>query len=191
LGFTYLDTGAIYRSVALAALENSVSVHDEVALGDLTRDLDIQLEDERILVNGTDVSHRIRDADVTQTVSHVAAAGSVREALSDLQRRAAAKGRVVIEGRDIGSVVVPDAEVKVFLTASLQERARRRAAETGADPLVVERSIAERDEADSTRGLSPLAVATDAHVIDSTICEATDVASQIVRLVEAIGRTRG
>jgi cytidylate kinase len=193
LGFAYFDTGALYRAVSLAALERGVDVADDPALGRLARAVKVEMEDGRVLLDGTDVTARIRDRDVTDAVSAVSAVPGVRAGLAELQREAAAKGNLVIEGRDIGTEVVPDADLKVFLTASLEERARRRCRQLGVapDPHVLEetrKSIAARDELDSTRAVSPLTQASDAVVVDSTEMALEEVVGHIVALVE--GRRR-
>lgn len=188
LGWRYLDTGALYRSIAYAALARRVGLDDGPALGALARDLDLELRDGRVLVDGRDVSAAIRDNEITEAVSAVAAHPEVRAALLELQRREAAAGEVVIEGRDIGSKVVPEAGVKVFLTASLEERSRRRAADLGLSPgeaaeVDLEGSIRERDEADAGREASPFRRAPDAVTVDSTDRPIDQVVADIVRLV--------
>lgn len=186
LGFAHLDTGALYRAVALAALERGVPLDDPDALGRLARTLELRPQGDRILLDGRDVSERIRDADVTAAVSVVAAAPQVRAALVELQR-AATRGDVVIEGRDIGSVVVPDADVKIFLTASLEERARRRADQLGLGEDAVEEiklELERRDRADSRRSTSPLMRAPDARVVDTSGRAVEDVVAEIVAVVK-------
>ena len=189
LGWRYLDTGALYRSIALAALARGVELDDGSALGALARGLDLDLKDGRVVMDGRDVSTAIRDTEVTEAVSAVAAHPEVREALLERQRQEAAAGEVVIEGRDIGSKVVPEAGVKVFLTASLEERSRRRAADLGLSPgeaaeACLEESIRDRDEADSSREASPFRRASDAITVDSTDRPIDQVVAEIVRLVE-------
>ena len=188
LGWRYLDTGALYRSIAFAALARGMDLDDGPALGDLARALDLELRDGRVLVEGRDVSEAIRDSEITEAVSAVAAHPEVRGALLDRQRREAAAGEVVIEGRDIGSKVVPEAGVKVFLTASLEERSRRRAADLGLSPgqaaeVDLEGSIRERDEADAAREASPFRRAPDAVTVDSTERPIDQVMAEIVGLV--------
>ena len=152
LGFTYLDSGAMYRCVALAVLERG----GEPA--DVARAIDVEVG-ERVLLDGRDVTEAIRAPEVSEAASRVAADPGVREALVERQRELMSSGNWVAEGRDIGTVVAPDAEVKVFLTASGEERARRRAAELGADPDTVLAEQALRDERDRTREHSPLEAA--------------------------------
>jgi cytidylate kinase len=190
LGYRYLDSGAMYRAVALQAIERSVDVADHEGLATLAHAARIELDDDKVLLDGTDVTERIRDGDVTSAVSKVSAHPHVRAALVDTQRAVGEKGNVVVEGRDIGSAVFPDADVKVFLTASLDERARRRAVQRGAatDDGTIERvaaDIAARDAADSGRAVSPLVQAPDAVVVDSTGRPIEDVVAEIVALVRS------
>ena len=176
LGFTYLDTGAMYRSVALASLERSL---EPAAVAPQLR---IKLG-ERILVDGRDVTEAIRTPAVSEAASRAASDPAVRSALVDQQRRLLAHGDWVAEGRDIGTVVAPDAAVKVFLTASPEVRARRRAAELGADPAWVLAEQAIRDERDRTREHSPLEPAPGAVVLDTTGMSLDEVVERIAHLV--------
>jgi cytidylate kinase len=178
LGFTYLDSGAMYRAVAAASAGGTDPA--EVA-----RSARIELG-ERVRLDGEDVTERIREPWVSESASRVSADPAVREALVAQQRRILASGDWVAEGRDIGTVVAPDADVKVFLTASPEERARRRAAELGTDAGVVLREQAMRDERDRSREHSPLAPAADAVPVDTTGLSLEEVVDQIVTLaVEA------
>jgi CMP/dCMP kinase len=193
LGFTYLDSGAMYRAVTLRALEEGVDLHDGAALGALARDLDIELrrrdgDNVQVIVDGRDVSEAIREPRVTGASSTVAAHPEVREALLAKQRALMAAGDYVVEGRDIGTVVAPDAPVKVFLTADPEERARRRSAELERRGLSIDRdevraAIEQRDNLDSTRSAAPLRRADDAELIDTTGLDAGEVADRIVGLV--------
>jgi len=178
LGFTYLDTGAMYRAVAYRAKDAADPA--EVARG-------IKLElGERVRVDGEDVTERIREPWVSEASSRVSSNPGVREALVAQQRRLLGQGDWVAEGRDIGTVVMPDAEVKVFLTASPEERARRRAAELGTDAAVVLKEQTMRDERDRSREHSPLAPSPDAVPVDTTGLSLEEVVEQIVTLaVEA------
>jgi cytidylate kinase len=187
LGLTYLDSGAMYRCVALAALRADVDPDDADRLGELARRLRIGLDADRVELDGTDVSAEIRAPEVAELASRVAAHRSVREAMVARQRRLIETGRFVAEGRDIGTVVSPDAPLKVFLTASDAERARRRAAESG-EPL--ERVLAEqdrRDARDAERDHSPLRPAADAVELDTS----TLSVDEVVRWVVALARERG
>jgi cytidylate kinase len=167
LGFTYLDSGAMYRCVALLSLQEPGREP-----GELARAARIELHEQdgipHTILDGRDVSERIRAADVSEAASRVAADPGVREALVAQQRALIDAGDWVAEGRDIGTVVAPDAELKVYLTASAEERARRRAAELGADPATVLAEQAMRDERDSIRSHSPLKAAPGALVLDTT-----------------------
>jgi CMP/dCMP kinase len=185
LGLKYVDTGAMYRALALAALERGVS--DPEGLERIARSVDLEADGERVLLDGVDVTRRIRDADVTAEVSKVAAHPGLRAALVPLQRTVAARGNVVMEGRDIGTAVLPDAPVKIFLTASLEERARRRAAETGATVEDVMAQIAARDRADAERSTSPLVKADDAIEIDTTGRSIEEIVEEVAALAAAVG----
>ncbi len=183
LGFTYLDSGAMYRAAALAAMGRG----DRTA-AETTRELDIQLG-ERITVNGTDVTQAIRSPAVSEAASRIATDKDVRVALVQKQRELLQHGDWVAEGRDIGTVVKPDAELKIFLTASPEERAQRRARELGADWQTVLKDQTLRDEQDRNREHSPLRAAEDAIELDSTGRPAEDVISQIVGLVRKLATT--
>lgn len=174
LGFTYLDSGAMYRCVALAELRGA---EDPLAC-------EIGI-DGRVTLDGEDVSDAIRTPEVTARASEVAARPEVRDRLVALQRELIRHGDYVAEGRDIGTVVAPDAELKVFLTASPEERAQRRAAQTGADPARVLAEQLERDERDTTRRHSPLQPAPDALRVDTTGLSVDEVVDRIARLVQA------
>jgi cytidylate kinase len=176
LGFHHLDSGAMYRSVALLVLE------DVGSAADVARALDIDLTD-GVHLHGRDVADAIRAPRVSEEASRVARDPEVRAALVDKQREQIQRGRWVVEGRDIGTVVAPHADVKVFLTASPEERARRRAAELGGDYATVLAEQRIRDEADQSRAHSPLAAASDAVTVDTTGVPFDDVVARIVELV--------
>lgn len=191
LGFQYLDTGAMYRAVALAALEHRTSLEDEEAVRVLVEGLDIEMDGDTVRVDGRDVSSMLRSQEVTTTAARIAQQRAVRESLVNLQRDLAANAEVVMEGRDIGSEVLPDADVKIFLTASLRERARRRSkqlghAEGGATLADVEADIRRRDAADINRDVSPLIQAADAHVVDTTAMSPDAVVQKICGIVRAV-----
>ena len=193
LGWRFVDTGAMYRAVALAALERGVDIDDAEGMTRLAEALHIDAGPDRTTVQGCDVTHRIRQSDVTEAVSKVSSHPGVREVLVRRQRELAARGNVVMEGRDVGAFVTPDAEVKVFLTAALEERARRRARQLGAraDNTAVQQvaaSLDARDSADAARTASPFARASDAVVIDSTEATFEEV---VERILEAIRDARG
>jgi cytidylate kinase len=175
LGITYLDTGAMYRCVALAELRGAEdALESQIELG------------ERVMLNGEDVTDAIRTPEVSEYASQIAARPEVRGHLVARQRAMIRSGDYVAEGRDIGTVVAPGAELKIFLTASPAERARRRAAQTGADPEEVLRDQRERDERDATREHSPLQPAEDALRVDTTGQSIDEVVSTIARLVQAV-----
>jgi cytidylate kinase len=175
LGFTYLDTGAMYRCAALAAARGL----DEVAA------LEIAFDGDRVLLGGEDVTELIRTPAISDQASVVANDPKVREALVAQQRALIAAGDYVAEGRDIATVVAPGAEVKVFLTAHPAERARRRAAELGADPQDVAAELLSRDERDSGHGRTTLEPAPGAEPLDTTGLSVDEVVSEIVARVQA------
>jgi cytidylate kinase len=191
LGYSYLDTGAMYRAVGLAALRRGVSLENEEQLAKLAEAVKIELREEpgapRVLLDGEDVSECIRTAGVAQAASKVAALAGVRRPMVTAQRRMASAGRVVLEGRDTGSHVFPGAGLKIFLTASMEERARRRMKDHEASGKTVtpEKLIDEmrdRDRRDSAREVSPLMRAADAVLVDNTAMDAEETARLIVML---------
>lgn len=190
VGVPYLDTGAMYRCVAHAALESGVAVDDAESLARIARERRIQLEDGSVTLDGVDVTAEIRGPRVASVVSAVASLTPVRDALrSQQQAWIAAHGGGVVEGRDIGTVVLPSAEVKIFLTASPEERARRRVEQGGGDVAEVAAQIAERDRLDSSRMDSPMRIADDAILVDSTGLTIDEVVEAIVEIV--LDRKRG
>lgn len=191
LGYIYVDTGAMYRTVTLKALREGTDLNDPAALGRLAERLDIRLLPEpggqRVLMDGEDVTDRIRSADVTGAVSRVASVPEVRRVLVKLQRDMAARRGVVMDGRDIGTNVLPDAEVKVFMTASVRVRAERRWNEIrGKDPEATIEGLMEaiesRDRADTERETSPLRRADDALLLDTSLISAEEAAERVVRM---------
>ena len=184
LGVDHLDTGAMYRSVAFAALRAGIDPSDEPVVSALARRLEIEVND-RVVVNGDDATEAIRRPDVSVAVSAVAQLPSVRAELVRRQREwVTARGGAVVEGRDIGSVVLPDADVKVYLTASDEERARRRAGEAGQPASAdVAADLARRDRIDAARTASPMVVADGAVVIDTTALSVDEVVDAIVVMV--------
>jgi CMP/dCMP kinase len=197
LGAAYLDTGAMYRAATVAVLDASVDPEDADAVvrvvGEARIEVGIEAGSELVLVDGVDVASRIRGAEVTRNVSAVSAVPAVRRRLVDQQRAlVAAAGAVVVEGRDIGTVVLPDATLKIYLTAAPEIRAQRRAGQLGiTDPgeiAALAQDLRRRDEYDSSRGDSPLRPATDAVVVDSTDLDQQGVVDRIVELAaSAIG----
>jgi cytidylate kinase len=182
LGFTYLDSGAMYRCVALAALERGVDLDDETAMGELARSLEIALGGGRVALDGRDVSAAIREPRVSEASSRASVHPAVREAMVARQRELITGGRYVAEGRDIGTVVSPEAPLKVFLTAAPEERARRRAEQTGEDAEAVLAAQRERDARDESREHSALRAAGDAVEIDTTGLTLDQVVDRIVTL---------
>lgn len=190
LGYVYIDTGAMYRAVTLSAQRLSITAEQEVELAGMLRSMKIELEPgetgQAIYVNGEDVTDLIRSREVTRSVSYFAASAIVREVLSSMQRELAARKGVVMDGRDIGSHVLPDAELKVFLTASVQVRAARRFQELTGDNVIslaqLEKEIAERDRLDEQRDISPLIRAVDAIEMDSSDMTIEEVVGAIVNL---------
>ncbi len=185
LGLEYLDTGAMYRAVTFAAMRRDVSLDDLEAVSRLAETIDLDVSERGVSVDGVDATAAIRTPEVTSNVSKVAANSGVRaEMRSRQQHWAAERGGGVIEGRDIGSVVFPDAEMKLYLTASPRTRAERRVAEAGGDVDEIEQAIAARDHYDSTRADSPLTEADGSAYVDTTGLGVDEVLDHILRLLE-------
>jgi cytidylate kinase len=197
LGYLYLDTGAMYRAVALAALRRGIDPDDAERLAKLARQIRIAIgpatvRDGRaysVLLDGADVTWAIRDANVDRIVSQVARIPPVRDAMVEQQREMASRGRIVMVGRDIGTVVLPDAERKVFLTASAAERARRREEELAArgekrtrPELLAE--ILRRDELDSKRAVAPLRAAEDAIVVETDGLSVREALERVLQVID-------
>jgi CMP/dCMP kinase len=196
LGYAYVDTGAMYRCVGLVALRQGVAMTDGESLGALAGGLRLafswSVDGLRVLLDGEDVSEDIRTEDVGQAASTVGTHAQVRTALLGLQRRLGADGGVVMDGRDIGTVILPRAELKVFLDASVEERARRRHAELlqrGLDVRLeaVLGELRTRDAQDSGRAVAPLRVADDAVIVDSTRLPPDSVVAAVLRLAQERG----
>ena len=201
-GFTYLDTGAMYRCVTLACLEQGVDVQDDEAVSEVARKTRIEFgaseQGQTVCLNGKDVTADIRTPQIDKNVSAVSAIPAVREAMVSLQRAVGEQGDVVAEGRDIGTVVFPDAEVKVFLTADASARAHRRAVQREGKDAAVDATAAadaskeqeiladiiRRDKLDSTRQTAPLRAAKDAHHIDSSNLGVDEVVDRIRALID-------
>lgn len=187
LGFEYLDTGAMYRSITLFLLENGIDIKNEKETENFITDpsfnssFDLKQENSKIYVNNNDVSIKIRQPIITDNVSLVSSYGFIRELLVDKQRKMSEGRNIILDGRDTGSVVFPNADLKIFLTASVEERAKRRFKESkGISYEEVYKSIEKRDHLDSTREISPLTIPENAEVIDSTNLSI----DEIVNLVE-------
>ena len=190
LGYRHVDTGAMYRAVAWRAHQVGHALDDEDAVAELAATAPITQEDGRFTIDGHDVTRAIRTPEIDQSAARVARLPRVRAALVRRQRALGAGGGVVMEGRDIGTVVFPDADVKVYLDASAEERARRRAADpahTGgrSDVSTVQTAMAARDQSDSTRTVAPLHAAPDAVYVDTTGLGAEEVFAKVLALVEA------
>lgn len=194
LGYKYVDTGAMYRAVAWKSLQSGIPLSDEDAIIDMASDMNIDFAEgdgSRIFVDNIDVSKEIRTPEVTRLSSPVSAISGVRRLLVSLQRKLAEGGGVVMEGRDIGSVVLPGADVKIFLVASIDERAKRRclemtAAGITADIEAIRKSIEERDHRDSTRSDSPLVKAQGAIEVDTDCMTVEEVIDRILEYCHAV-----
>jgi cytidylate kinase len=185
VGIPYLDTGAMYRVIALAVIDRGVSTEDGQALGKLAQQLDIHVGKNAVTMDGRDVTEEIRSQRVNDVVSMVASNSVVRDHLRRAQRAWVAQmGGGIVEGRDIATVVFPEACLKVFLTASARERAERRVAQSGGDVNQVEHEISIRDERDSTRIDGPLRAAEDAVVVDTTGRSLEEVLEELAALVQ-------
>ena len=195
LGYTLVDTGALYRGVALAARERGIDWGDEAAVVAICPEIELGFASQedgtpRLLLDGIDRGDDIRTPEMSSGASQVSAYSGVRRALLGIQRQLGAQGGVVLEGRDIGTVVFPDAEVKLFLTASAEERARRRVKDLESRGIMVDydellAQIRARDEADSTRAIAPLRPAEDAVILDSTSLDMDAVIRHVLDLVES------
>jgi len=186
-GLRYLDTGAMYRCVALAVQQSSTDANDAEAVGQIAREVSVVIGRDAAMLNGTDVSAEIRSSEINSIVSIIAAHTPVRDAMREQQRawiRDHEGG--VVEGRDIGTVVFPDAILKIFLTASPEVRAERRVGQNGGDIQAVAASIAERDHLDSTRLDSPLKPSHDSVVVDSSRRSVVEVLAEIVTHFEKV-----
>lgn len=193
LGYTYIDTGAMYRALTYKALKQSIDISDGEALGKLLEKTEILLvpseNGQAVKIDNIDVSDAIRSPEVTAAVSEVSAHNQVRELMVEKQRDLGSHSGVVMDGRDIGTHVLPNAELKVFMTASVDERAHRRYEENKKRGIVsslekLKEEIRERDEADSNRKVSPLQQAKDAVLLDTTSMTIQEVATEIIRLAK-------
>lgn len=185
-GLVHIETGAMYRALALKAVSSGTPLDDPDALKGLLASTDIRLDGDRVMLDGRDVAGRIRSREVSSAASQVAEDPGVRAWCVERQREMAKLHRkgAVMEGRDIGTVVLPDAPIKVFLTADLEERASRRALERGGEGSESLEKVRSRDQRDTQRKTSPLVAADDAVVIDTTEHSAKQILDQVIRLVE-------
>ncbi|GAJ25521.1 cytidylate kinase [Liquorilactobacillus sucicola DSM 21376 = JCM 15457] len=193
LGYIYCDTGAMYRAVTWAAIKRGIKLDDNLALEHMLSQIKISfapsVKGQRVFVDQDEVTDDIRLPEIANNVSTVAAQLSVREALTKRQQEIAINGGIVMDGRDIGTTVLPDAQVKIFLVASVKERALRRFKENKAKGIKVnletlEQEIAERDRKDSTRAVSPLVQAADAIKVDTTILSVEQVVAKIMKIIQ-------
>jgi len=200
LGYVYVDTGALYRSVAYYAISNKIKPDDAPNVCKLLSGLDVQLKfingQQRVFVAGEDVSDKIRTPEVSMGSSAVSAIPEVRNFLFDLQKKIASENNIIMDGRDIGTVVLPDAQLKIFLTASAEERARRRYEEIknsqeGISFENILSDIIRRDQNDMNRAVAPLKQADDAILVDSTDMGIDQVISHIENLINNIDKQRG
>ena len=193
LGLLFLDTGAMYRAIAWLVIQANLALDDEIGIADLVNQAQIILTGEQVVVNGIDVTAAIRTVEVTSKVSQIATLGVVRTALVKQQQSIGAKGGIVAEGRDMCTYVFPNAEVKIFLTASVNERARRRQqdlldrGQERVDLAELAKSIAERDQIDSTRSIAPLQKASDAIEIITDHLTIDQVVDRIISIYEGLG----
>ncbi|KRO26285.1 cytidylate kinase [Pediococcus argentinicus] len=195
LSYIYCDTGAMYRSVTFKALQNHIDLNDESAIVKMLEDTEISFAPgnpvQKVFIDGNEITDDIRTPEVTNSVSTVAALKEVRSILTDRQRDIAGKGGIVMDGRDIGSAVLPNAEVKIFLIASVDERAERRFKENQQKGIktsleTLKKEIEVRDHKDSTRKVSPLTKASDAIEVDTTSMGIDDVVNKILEIVENV-----
>ena len=205
LGFLYIDTGAIYRAITWKVLKNSININDEDMISDLLSVTCITIERvnrnnlkdyNHIFVDGKDVIEEIRDPKIDKNVSQIARLPKIRKQLIHLQRRLAEKGNIVMEGRDIGSVILPKADIKLYFTASEEERIKRRYTELidkkyNVDYEEVKEQIVQRDEIDSMRKYAPLIKAKDAILIDSTEKSIEEVKDEILKIIRKHSKYRG
>lgn len=199
LGYIYVDTGAMYRAMALYVMTHGIDAANEEKVAEACGDIRVELaydgKEQQILLNGENVTGRIRTEEVGNTASAISVYGCVRTKLVALQKELAAKTDVIMDGRDIGTCVLPDAQVKVYLTASVETRAQRRFKElqeknVDCDLEEIRRDIAERDERDMNRKISPLRQAKDAHLLDSSDMTIDEVVAAIMALCESAEQTK-
>lgn len=196
LGFIYIDTGAMYRAVALFFLENGIKDSSDNEIDKLLDELDINIKytdgEQRVFLNNVDVSDKLRQEEIGKLASRFSALKSVREKLVALQRKLAKKENVIMDGRDIGTVVLPNADIKIYLSAGSKVRAKRRYLEliekgfdkAALDEKAIENEIIKRDEADMNREISPLKKAEDAYCLDTSDMTFNEVVSKILDMVE-------
>lgn len=187
INFNYLDTGAMYRTYTYYFLKNNLDINDEKVINENIKNINIQINDDKFYLDGEDVSKIIREKDVTKNVSLVSSYRKVRESLVEMQRSIAKKSNIILDGRDIGSFVLKDANMKFYLTAEAKERAHRRLIQSNNPILSFEwvlKDIIRRDEFDSNREITPLVKACDAILIDSTNLSIDEVVDLMVKYLE-------
>lgn len=187
INFNYLDTGAMYRTYTYYFLKNNLDINDEKVINENIKNINIEINDDKFYLDGEDVSKIIREKDVTKNVSLVSSYKKVRESLVEMQRNIAKKSNIILDGRDIGSFVLKDADMKFYLTAKAEERARRRLIQSENPNLNFEwvlKDIIRRDEFDSNREITPLVKADDAILIDSTNLSIDEVVDLMVEYLE-------
>lgn len=187
INFNYLDTGAMYRTYTYYFLKNNLDINDEKVINENIKNINIEINDDKFYLDGEDVSKIIREKDVTKNVSLVSSYKKVRESLVEMQRNIAKKSNIILDGRDIGSFVLKDADMKFYLTAKAEERARRRLIQSENPNLSFEwvlKDIIRRDEFDSNREITPLVKADDAILIDSTNLSIDEVVDLMVEYLE-------
>lgn len=189
LGFLYIDTGAMYRAVTLSIIRRNISLQNEAEIKKILDDIEIKIVNNRILLNDEDVSEEIRRQEVNNLVSPVSAIPFIREKLVEIQKGIASNNNVIMDGRDIGTHVLKEANVKIFLTASIDERAKRRYAQSknkgnNVDYDIIKQGICDRDRIDSTREVNPLRKADDAIIVDTTNKSIEEVAEEILNIIK-------
>ncbi|WP_099206000.1 (d)CMP kinase [Scatolibacter rhodanostii] len=193
LGFIYVDTGAIYRTVAVALMQLAINVYDEEQIESALTKIQVNIErvdgEQRMFLGNRDVTELLRTPEITKTASVVAAVPTVRDFLLEIQRKIAQENHVIMDGRDIGTVVLPHAQIKIFLTASAEERAKRRIAqmeEAGMkpDPAAVLSDIRERDERDSNREIAPLRPAEDSILVDTSSSTKEETVQKMISIIK-------
>jgi cytidylate kinase len=189
LGYLYIDTGAMYRAVTLAVLDAKIDIKNEAAIAQLADKIVITLEGQRTLLDGRDISEAIRQPEITSVISVISAHPSLREIMVRKQQEMAADGGVVMDGRDIGTVVLPDADVKIYMLATVAERARRRFDELVSKGVTmnmedIKQDILKRDRIDSERDIAPLKPAVDAIIIDTTSMTVDQQVAKVMQVID-------
>jgi cytidylate kinase len=195
LNYLYIDSGAMYRAVTLAVLEAQININNESAIADLADKIVIKLEGQRTFLNGRDVSEAIRQPEITAVISVISAHPSVREIMVRKQQEMAADGGVVMDGRDIGTVVLPEADVKIYMLATVAERAKRRFEELAVKGITmtmdeIKQDILQRDRLDSEREIAPLKPAVDAVIIDTSHMTIDQQVGKVMQVIDIRNQER-